>query len=297
MNAFPFAVPFVRWADTVRIEAGGAGARQRQIYDHELVYVLDGAGELVLNGQKYDLKPDELFLIKPRVYHSFLSPNEPQRLLGIHFDWEARPDTARFATFRAPGEIVENELFRPARSIENWDTDATPTLDLRGRPRVRRALEEVVTEFNRADDFSQSIAGALLAAAIGQIAREARLLGEVALFRDVSPDAVRRVQRARELLEHPDAPLSVSSIAGTVGWSEDHLRRMCRAVLGASPGEIGRVARVRRAQELLRYGQLPVAEIARRVGFDDASHFARVFKKATGCTPREWGKGGTMECE
>lgn len=289
MNDSPFAVPFIRWADTVRIEVGGAGARDRQIYDHELVYVLDGKGELILGGQKYDLKTDDLFLIKPRLFHSFLAPNEPQRLLGVHFDWRVRPDTARFTKFHAAGNSPDLALFRAPQNIDGWDVEIHPTLDLRGRPRVRRVLEAVVTEFNRADDLAQHIAGALLAAAIGQITREARLLGEVATYRNVSPDAVRRVQRARELLENPDSPhLLVEEIAQTVSWSGDHLRRMCRAVLGASPGEIQSAARVRRAQELLRYGGLSVGEIARRVGFEDASHFTRVFRKATGHAPREW---------
>ena len=290
--AFPFAVPFVRWADTVRIEVGTAGPHHRQIYDHELVYVVEGAGQLILDGQKYNVKTDDLFLVRPRVYHSYLSPNEPQRLLGVHFDWQVRPDTARFQTHRAAGETPELDLFRAPQLIQNWDADAQPILELRGRPRVRRALEAVVFEFNRADDLSRPIAGALLAAAIGQIAREARLLAEVAAYQEVSPDAVRRVQRARELLESVEPPLLlVDEIARSVGWSGDHLRRMCRAVLGASPLEIQSAARVRRAQELLRYGQFPIAEIGRRVGFDDASHFARVFKKVTGCSPREWARG------
>ena len=289
MNS-PFAAPFVRWADTVRIEAGGAGTRDRRLYDHELVYVLEGAGEIVLDGQKHPTEPDSLFLVRPRVYHSFLSPSQPQRLLGVHFDWEVRPDTARFQTFRAPGEAGESELFRAPQSVDGWDSDAQPTLDLRGRPRVRRALEAVVFEFNRADEWAGPIAGALLAAAIGQISREARLLSEVALFRDVSPDAVRRVQRARELLEGLEPPLSIEEVAQSIGWSGDHLRRMCRAVLGVSPLEVQRAAQMRRAQELLRYGGLPIREIARRVGFDDASHFARVFKHMVGCAPREWAR-------
>jgi AraC family transcriptional regulator len=73
-----------------------------------------------------------------------------------------------------------------------------------------------------------------------------------------------------------------------VGWSADHLRRMFRSVLGSAPAQVQTAARLRRARELLRYGALPIGEIARRCGFEDASHFARVFKRELGCTPREW---------
>lgn len=288
MNSL-FAVPFVRWADSVRIEAGGAGARDRQIYDHELVYVLEGEGEIVLDGCSHVARPDSLFLVKPRGFHSFLSPREPQRLLGVHFDWQPRADTARFSSHRAVGATPEADLFRPFQAIDNWDLARRPFLDLRGRPAVRRALEAVVAENHRTDANSILVAGALLAAALGIIAREARLLEEIAAYESAPPDAVRRVQRARELLEQPASPLlSIEEIADRVGWSGDHLRRNCRAILGASPLEIQTAARIARAQELLRYGQISSAQIAERLGWSDASHFTRAFRRATGMTPRQW---------
>lgn len=288
MNSL-FAVPFVRWADSVRVEAGGAGARNRQLYDHELVYILEGDGEIVLDGQRHRAMADSLFLVAPRVFHSFLSPLQPQRLLGVHFDWERQDDTALFGSHRSAERAPEADLFRPFQAIDDWDLARRPFLDLRGRPAVRRALEAVVAQNHRADENSAFIAGALLAAALGIIAREARLLEEVAAHASAPPDAVRRVQRARELLEQPVAPLpSIEAIAHAVGWSGDHLRRNCRAILGASPLEIQTAARIRRAQELLRYGQFSSAQIAERLGWSDASHFTRAFRRASGMTPREW---------
>ncbi|RYX80566.1 AraC family transcriptional regulator, partial [bacterium] len=63
---------------------------------------------------------------------------------------------------------------------------------------------------------------------------------------------------------------------------------MFRAVLDTSPLEIQTSARIRRAQELLRYGELSTREVAARCGFDDPSHFSRVFKRQTNLSPREW---------
>ncbi|HEX9998091.1 MAG TPA: AraC family transcriptional regulator [Abditibacterium sp.] len=286
----PAFVPFIRWADTVRVVAGGYGARDRQIYDHELVYVLEGAGSLVLDGQKHAVGADCLFLVRPRVFHSFMADvGQSQRLLGVHFDWKCEPDAARFDTFREASAPRDESLFRAPREVCGWDVGKKPFLDLRGRPRVRQRLEEVVAEYGRRDSESRSVAGALLGAALGQIEREVRLLREVGKNHRLGADAVRRVQKARDLLEAAgDEHLSIEEVAARVGWSGDHLRRMCRAVLGDSPAQLQAAARLRRAKELLRYGGLPISEIAGRCGFDDASHFARVFKRAIGQTPREW---------
>ena len=284
-----FDLPFIRWADTVRVAVGGQAAFQRQLYDHELVYVLEGRGHIILDGQRHEAAPDRLFLVRPRVWHSFLADSgETQRLLGVHFDWNWQEDTARFKKFFAANDPVDASLFREPQEIAGWDLKSQPFLDLTGRPRVRTALEEVVAEYGRGDAESGQVAGALLAATMGRIEREARLLRELA-HQEVGADAVRRVQKARELLEAPgEESLSIEEVATRVGWSGDHLRRMVKAVLATSPAQLQMAARVRRAKELLRYGTLSVADIAKRCGFEDASHFSRVFKREVGSTPREW---------
>ncbi len=283
-------MPFIRWANTVRVEAGGRGTWERRLLDHELVYVLEGCGRIVLDGVAHPARPDSLFLVRPGAFHSFLSPDEAQRLLGVHFDFEPRADQDTFTQFEPAIDPPDRARMRTPREIPGWELAARPFLDLGGRPRVRRLLEDVVAEYNRFDGQSRFVAGALLLAAMGQIEREVWLMGEVARHARVGADAVRRVQRAREVLERElEAPPSMEEVAARVGWSSDHLRRMFRAVLDASPLEIQTAARIRRAQELLRYGELSAGEVARRCGFEDASHFARVFKRQTGLPPRAWG--------
>jgi AraC-like DNA-binding protein len=262
----------------------------RRLYDHEFVYVMQGRGHIVVNGVSHPAVTDALFLIQPRQWHAFRADSgHDWLLLGVHFDWIPRHDSEQFPRFKAATEPVEESLFRESRRLRDWPSEERPFLELQGRPRVRRGLEDVVAEYGRADAEARAAAGALLAAVIGQIEREVRLLQELHSNREVGPDAVRRVQRARELLESPrEQPLSIQEVAAAVGWSADHLRRICRAVLQVTPHEIQSAARVRRAQELLSYGGLSIREIAIRCGFEDASHFSRVFKKSTGFVPRDW---------
>ncbi|RYX79922.1 AraC family transcriptional regulator, partial [bacterium] len=227
----PF-VPFIRWANTVRIPRGGHGALNRRLYDHELVYVLEGQGNIILDGQTHPANPDHLFLVQPGIYHSFLSPDESQRLLGIHFDFEPHDDTLTFTEFESAPDVLNRSRLRPRREIEGWHLAERPFLDLTGHPRVRRQLEELVAEYGRHDQQSRFIAGAQLLAIFGQIERELTLMGEVARHQRVGADAVRRVQRAREQLERElESPPTIEAVAAQVGWSGDHLRRMFRAVL------------------------------------------------------------------
>lgn len=286
----PFLLPFIRWADSVVFPPAGFGATNRRLYDHEFVYVQEGVGFVTLDGIRFRAQADDLFLVQPGVWHSFrAAPDAAMRVIGVHFDWVPRPDTESFQRFFAVTEPQRASLFRTREAVPGWDLRATPCLRLQGRPRVRQVLETVCAEYARLDDEAQSMAGAYLAVAIFQMQREARLQLEQVANPGVGPDAMRRVQRARELLEFvSDEPLTIEVVASRVGWTSDHLRRMFRSVLATTPLALQTAARLRRAQELLRYGGLSVAEIGARCGFKDSSHFSRVFKAEMGYTPREW---------
>jgi AraC family transcriptional regulator len=105
---------------------------------------------------------------------------------------------------------------------------------------------------------------------------------------EIGADALRRLEQAHAALEKVEDVQTIEAVAAGVGWSADHLRRVFRAVAGTSPQKVQMAARLRLARELLRAGNIPIAEIALQCGFPDASHFARAFKSEHGLTPREW---------
>lgn len=84
--------------------------------------------------------------------------------------------------------------------------------------------------------------------------------------------------------------LSAQALADEAGVSLRTLHRTFAAQGGSFAGAL-RQMRVARAGDLLRRAQLAhvsVAEIGRRCGFADASHFARVFQRAMGMSPAAW---------
>lgn len=264
----------------------------RRIYDHELVYVLAGEADITLGNHKLRLQADNLFLVQPGVWHSYASTSEEKvALLGVHFDWQYQVDHLHYIEcITLFANVVPDEtLWREPRNISGWDLDERPALNLAGRPRARRILEQVVAAQALENEFSAQQAAALLAAAIYQIAQEVRLLSGFNNSHAVGPATLRLMSSARELLETP-GPLnkyrSVEEVAAAVGWSPDHLRRVCRTVLESSPTEVQTAARIRRARTLLKTG-MSINEVSYQCGFDDPAYFSRVFKKLTaGQSPR-----------
>jgi len=90
--------------------------------------------------------------------------------------------------------------------------------------------------------------------------------------------------------------LTLDALAGHAAVSKYHLAKKFKDCTGYSPGDYLITMRITRAKELLQYSDLPVADVAERVGFDNASHFIQMFKRRTGQTPlafrRMWRSGG-----
>ena len=97
------------------------------------------------------------------------------------------------------------------------------------------------------------------------------------------------VQRYRALVEqHYLSAASVASLAGTLGVSPDHLSRSCRALTGQPALALLQERRLLEARRLLVYSELPVAEVAARLGFDDAGYFSRFFSRTSGTSPSDY---------
>ncbi|MND61187.1 HTH-type transcriptional activator RhaS [compost metagenome] len=60
---------------------------------------------------------------------------------------------------------------------------------------------------------------------------------------------------------------------------------MFRESFGLPPHQYLLARRLAKARQLLRYGQLPLGEVALLCGFASASHFSNRFRQALGATP------------
>jgi len=79
--------------------------------------------------------------------------------------------------------------------------------------------------------------------------------------------------------------LNVEWIGERIGMSRVHLFRKLKALTGMAPSDYIKNYRMKYACELLKNGELRVAEVAFRVGFQDSQYFSKVFKKEMGMSP------------
>lgn len=89
---------------------------------------------------------------------------------------------------------------------------------------------------------------------------------------------------------HLNQRLSVEELAGYLCVSAGYFTRLFKKEIGVVPMQYISERKVEKAQLWLMAANLPIKEIAMRLGYDDASYFNRVFKRTTGITPADYRK-------
>jgi AraC-like DNA-binding protein len=104
---------------------------------------------------------------------------------------------------------------------------------------------------------------------------------------------------ARQALTHIEAhclePLSLASVARALKRSSPHVASVVRQETGRSVGEWILEYRMAEARRRLRGTDERVDIIAERVGYADATHFIRLFRRLHGLTPAAWRRRATPE--
>ncbi len=87
---------------------------------------------------------------------------------------------------------------------------------------------------------------------------------------------------------HRGEPLSLRDVASSLGMTPGHLTTLVRQRTGRTVQEWIIERRMAEARNLLTDTDLPIADVARRVGMSDPGYFSRVFRRTHGVSPRAW---------
>lgn len=97
----------------------------------------------------------------------------------------------------------------------------------------------------------------------------------------------RKLQQALEYIDsHLREDISLADVAETLSMSRGHFAHAFRQTTGLPPHRFVLARRIERAKSLLRETDLPITEIAQRIGCATHSHFSVLFHRGTGQTPR-----------
>ncbi|MPZ46587.1 MAG: helix-turn-helix domain-containing protein [Betaproteobacteria bacterium] len=104
-----------------------------------------------------------------------------------------------------------------------------------------------------------------------------------------------RLSRAlHAVFEQPAAAFTVEGLAMIAAMSRSAFAAAFRRAFGQSPMSLVKLVRLRRASELLVTTALPVADVAKRVGFSSRSNFSLAFSQLHGMDPSRFRRTFTV---
>lgn len=258
MDSTPF-VPFLTlYEKTMPFYMSTIGVSQRSVYrpygidDCQLLYILSGTGEVVIEKITYELKENSFL---------FLPPNSPHNYYPVSKSWETRFITfggSGASDFKAMPAFVQGNA-----GIFDFSRWYKILYKYKYTPNHEKSLS--VTLYAALLDFKSSLS-------LNSPASE----GKKNMF----------ISAIHDMVNNPN--LFLSDIAKSLNISEEHFCRSFKAYTGFRPLEYLNFLKIQRAKELLKSTDKGISEIAEMSGYISPSYFSMLFKRYTGTTPKNY---------
>lgn len=98
-----------------------------------------------------------------------------------------------------------------------------------------------------------------------------------------------KVDVHRVVEENYTSPISIEELAYLSGRSLSSFKRDFQSIYGVSPAKWIREKRLSKACQMLLSSQMSVADVAYSLGFENPTHFSRIFKQQYGVSPSTFG--------
>lgn len=241
---------------------------------YEVFYLYSGTRKFFIRDSVYPIQQGDIILVDSNVVHRTSELSEPNHERAVlhydlpFFDGLAPEDTALLlGSFAASHPIIR--------------------LNIQEQLHVETLLGSLLNELN------EQAPGYLLH--IHNKSVELLLyIARYILKRKAVPDnTLSPVQQKvtdiiRHINQHYREPLLLDDIAKQFFISKGHLCRVFKEVSGFGFSQYINITRIREAEHLLRTTDWSITHISEQCGFENFSHFGRVFKKLVGMSPREY---------
>jgi AraC-like DNA-binding protein len=132
------------------------------------------------------------------------------------------------------------------------------------------------------NDTAHAVQKSLLTLILAEVERAARAGGAAQPAGGVVVEALRFIER------NCLGELSVDDVAAAVGRTPSYVTTALKQATGRGAGQWIVSGRMAEARRLLLHSDEKVDVIAGRVGYADATHFIRMFRREHGATPAAW---------
>ena len=239
-------------------------ARPNGYHDHQWLHCTRGKGMLHIDGKEFVIPRNAGFFMYPGVPHRYYPVEEPWETHWVNFDGE--------------GVIpLLNTLGFGMYNVYYFD-------DI-------RPLDNLIHDIFIISQSKGLMSGHRCSVRLYQLLIELKaLVREKAGRSDASK--LKKLQPVLEYIEsnYQNNP-TIEDLSSVIGVSPQYFCRIFNHVLNIRPFTYLNLYKIQKAKEMfLNCPDLPVKDVAEKVGYNDPSYFCAVFKKHEGITPLEFSR-------
>lgn len=240
----------------------------------ELVYVLRGKATRKLSDAMVPVSAGDYYVANPRSAHGY---ENLQNLEVIHCLFLPEHINQALADCPSLSSLLSNRILRfgvpmdiPIADRVLHDTDGS----------VRRIIKSMEREYTEHRTGYMEMLRCYLTQALVCAVRASET--------PFPHEAVTKVME--HLKTHYNKTLSLEELSRLVDYTPQYLSSLFSNEVGMSIQEFLQRLRIEEACRLLSCTDLPVAEIAAAVGYQDTRHFSKVFRRYQTISPKEYRK-------
>ena len=249
-----------------------------------MYYVHSGEGKVILKGKTYLLTEGTIFLIPKFIRHSYQC-DESMEQTYICFTDELIGnrniyDLANFTLQKEADAMTQCYFERivalnPYRTLKAYD------------PKIYDNTKELLFSTASGNNIKSNIEtnGILLQLFASFIEsnldrQESRLINKQLRLNKV----------LNHIINHLHEKITVAELAKLMCLSTDHFSILFKKIMGLRPNEYLQLRRIEQAQIMLSTTDMPIQEIARKVGIESPSRFSSLFSQYNHMSPGQYRK-------
>lgn len=240
----------------------------------ELVLILDGEGLFCVDGKPLPVRRGDVVILNPGMRHHGIAGTEGEPLEEFYLSFT----NVHFRTMEA------NRFLFPGNDVIVHPADKTFL-------RLSRLADSITSEASSCQPGQYSMLKTYLTQMLLILYRECATPESTSGHFLFDADGKKYVaEQVMEYMEqHYSEKLSLDQVAQTMYLSPFYLSRLFKHETGDTPMNYLIRVRMRRAGELLRTQKhTSIQDVARCVGYEDAYHFSKAFKKHYGMPPSKY---------
>ncbi|WP_426452540.1 helix-turn-helix domain-containing protein [Paenibacillus sp. S-38] len=243
---------------------------------YEMYYLFRGERNFFIKDSVYQIHPGDLVLIDSHAVHKTSERSEPDHeRIVLHFApsfFTGYPQEEK--------ELLLSPFVRPHPVVR---------LNLHERRQAEALLVSLLTELDEQPPgytlhIRHMAAELLLFAARHTLVQESPPADELSPVQRKVRDIVRHMNL------HYGESLQLDTLARQYFISKSHLSRVFKEVTGFGFTEYLNLTRIKEAERLLRETDWSITRVSEHCGFENFSHFGKMFKKLSGLSPRAYRK-------